>query len=183
MYHKFKLISYGNKYPGLIDYIKGFEKGCPDLFFEIGKRCSQPLFKVDIKPARKKNLACNMAGFAIKTARDNRDRHNMVETFMLINDKATVACEIPVWYWEKSVDSGITGHIDILQIRGGKVFILDYKPNASKEKKAVQQLYHYAVALGFRTKVPFEKIMCAWFDENDYYEYCPADANASLIRK
>jgi hypothetical protein len=41
----------------------------------------------------------------------------MVETFMLINDKATIACEVPVWYWEKEIYNGVTGHIDMLQVR------------------------------------------------------------------
>ena len=73
---------------------------------------------------------------------------------MLINDTATVACELPVWYWEKSIDSGVTGHIDMVQIRGGNVVIMDYKPGANRDRKAAQQLYHYAVAISFRAKIP-----------------------------
>ena len=53
-----------------------------------------------------------MAGFAVKAARDNYQRHTMVEQFMLVNDKATVACEIPVWYWEKNIDNGIRVNLD-----------------------------------------------------------------------
>ena len=123
-----------------------------------------------------------MAAFAISARRNNRERHNLVEKFMLVNDTATIACEVPVWYWEKSIDSGITGHIDLLQVRGGNVVILDYKPGARADRKAAQQLYHYAVALSFRAKVDFENIRCAWFDENNYYEYDPSKASASLIK-
>ena len=36
---------------------------------------------------------------------------------MLINDKATIACEVPVWHWEKEIYKGVTGHIDMLQVR------------------------------------------------------------------
>jgi len=55
---------------------------------------------------------------------------------MIINDKATIACEVPVWYWEKNIDNGVTGHIDMLQVRNDLVYILDYKPDAYKDKKA-----------------------------------------------
>ena len=183
MCHRCKLKAYAEKrYPNLMKYILGFENGCPDEFFEVGERCSQPKFKVDVNVESRVNLACRMADFAVKSRISNRDRHSLVENFMLKCDTATVACELPVWYWEKSIDSGITGHIDMLQIRGGNIIILDYKPGASSDKKAAQQLYHYAVALSFRTGVPFEKIRCAWFDEAVYYEYSPSSASVNLIK-
>jgi hypothetical protein len=183
MYHEYKLRVFAQRrFPKLVSYIKRFEKGCPDEFFEVGKRCSHPLFNVSVKPRRKVNLACRMAGFAILPRQSNRERHMLVEEFMLVNDTATVACEVPVWYWEKSVDSGVTGHIDLVQVRGGKVYILDYKPGAAGEKKASQQLYHYAAALSFRAKVPFDSIRCAWFDDEVYFEFSPSDAVARLMR-
>jgi len=183
MYHKYKLdVLVRERFPGLARYIIDFERGCPDVFFEVGERCSKPNFEVGVKSKKKTNLACRMAGFAIQAARNNYERHKMVERFMLINDKATVACELPVWYWEKSIDSGITGHIDILQVRNNYVYILDYKPGASKDKTAPWQLYHYALALSFRTKMPLEDIRCAWFDKDVYFEYDPAKADATLVK-
>jgi len=183
MYHHYKLgVLVRERFPGLERYITGFERGCPDVFFEVGERCSKPSFEVEVKAKKKKNLACRMAGFAVQAARDNRERHKMVEMFMLINDIATVACEVPVWYWEKSIDNGITGHIDMLQVRNDLVYILDYKPDASKEKKAPWQLYHYALALSFRTKISLENIRCAWFDKDAYFEYAPAEADAALLK-
>jgi transposase-like protein len=182
IYHKYKLHRYAaRRFPALVSYIRGFEQGCPDEFFEIGERCSQPKFKVDVKVKSQVNLACRMADFAVCAKRNNRDRHSLVENFMIINDTATIACELPVWYWEKSIDSGVTGHIDMVQIRGGNVVILDYKPGAKRDRKAAKQLYHYAVALSFRGKVPFERIRCAWFDESGYFEYSPKLASAKLI--
>ena len=183
MYHMFKLRVFAQRsFPGLVAYIKRFEQGCPDEFFEVGLRCSKPLFQVSVRSRKKMNLACRMAGFAVLPRQSNRERHLLVEEFMLCNDTATVACEVPVWYWEKSVDSGVTGHIDLLQVRGGMVYILDYKPSAARERKAAQQLYHYAVALGFRAKIPFERIRCAWFDEEVYFEFSPSDAVVKLVK-
>jgi len=183
MYHRYKLdVFAGKRYPDLLSYIARFKDGCPDEFFEIGERCSQPKFEVNVKAKKKVNLACKMAGFAVQAAKDNRERHMLVERFMLINDTATIACEVPVWYWEKSIDNGVTGHIDILQVRNDRVYILDYKPGAAKDKKAPWQLYHYALALSFRTKMPLKDIRCAWFDKDAYFEYDPAKADATLVK-
>ena len=66
--------------------------------------------------------------------------------------------------------------IDILQVRYGKIYILDYKPNAAKEKEAPSQLYLYALGLSFRTGISMDRIRCAWFDETKYYEFEPRKA-------
>jgi len=178
MYHKYKLgVLTAGCFSGLVSYITGFERGCPDVFFEVGGRCSKPMFEVQVKTRRQVNLACKMAAFAIHAVRKNMERHRFVERFMIINDTATIACEVPVWYWDKKIDAGITGHIDMIQVRNNLVYIVDYKPNASKDKNAANQLYHYASALSYRAKIPLDNIRCAWFDEDSYYEYAPLDAN------
>ncbi|MCG2691446.1 PD-(D/E)XK nuclease family protein, partial [Microgenomates group bacterium] len=66
----------------------------------------------------------------------------------------------------------ITGHIDILQIRNGQIHILDYKPNAGKERP-IEQLTLYAMALSRLTGLRLFEFKCAWFDENDYFEFFP----------
>ena len=66
----------------------------------------------------------------------------------------------------------ITGHIDILQIRNGQIHILDYKPRAEKEKP-IEQLTLYAMALSRLTGLRMFDFKCAWFDENDYFEFYP----------
>ena len=184
MYHKYKMKTLKEEmFPDLTKYIYRFEKGCPNVFFEVGERCSKPRFEVTVKAKKKTNLACRMAGFAVQAAKNNYERHKMVERFMLINDKATIACEVPVWYWEKKLDNGVTGHIDILQVRNDKVYILDYKPNASKDRKAPWQLYHYALALSFRAKISLGNIICAWFDECAYFEFSPTKIDATLAKR
>ncbi|MBS3051700.1 MAG: PD-(D/E)XK nuclease family protein [Candidatus Aenigmarchaeota archaeon] len=66
----------------------------------------------------------------------------------------------------------ITGHIDFLQIRNGSVHILDYKPNASKERP-IGQLTVYALALSRLTGLRLFDFKCAWFDDKNYYEFFP----------
>ena len=71
----------------------------------------------------------------------------------------------------------------MLQVRNDLVYILDYKPDASRDKRAPWQLYHYASALSYRSKVPLKNIRCAWFDEDAYFEYNPSEAHVKLITK
>jgi len=66
----------------------------------------------------------------------------------------------------------ITGHIDFLQIRNGFCHIMDYKPNAEKERP-IEQLTLYALALSRLTGLRVYDFKCAWFDENDYFEFFP----------
>jgi ATP-dependent exoDNAse (exonuclease V) beta subunit len=66
----------------------------------------------------------------------------------------------------------ITGHIDIVQIRKGLIHILDYKPGAKREKP-IAQLTIYALALSRLTGLRLYDFKCAWFDENDYFEFYP----------
>ncbi len=53
----------------------------------------------------------------------------------------------------------------------GYVHILDYKPEARKEKHAHVQLTIYALALARSTGLKLKDFKCAWFDEKDYFEF------------
>ncbi len=66
----------------------------------------------------------------------------------------------------------LTGHIDIVQVRNGQIHLLDYKPNAKKEKP-IEQLTWYALALSRLTGLRLYEFKCAWFDETDYFEFYP----------
>ena len=111
---------------------------------------------------------------ALKLAKTNKKRHQVIEDFMLSTDRDTIATEIPIYFYDKKLGP-ISGHIDILQTKNQKIHILDYKPNANKEntQKVTTQLTLYAIALSFRTQTPLNKIRCAYFDENNYIEFKP----------
>ena len=72
----------------------------------------------------------------------------------------------------RSLPRLLTGHIDIVQIRNGQVHLLDYKPNASKERP-IEQLTWYALAMSRLTGLRIFNFTCAWFDEKDYYQFYP----------
>lgn len=184
MYHLPKVEMLCSKYPSLIKYLKEMKKRCPSDIFQNSRRCSQLQSQVVIKKEGIYNHACKLAGFALTSCTKNNKRHNTVENFMLINDSSTIACEVPVWFWDKNQNFGVCGHIDILQVRQGRIYILDYKPLAHKEseEKVASQLYQYASGLCFRTKIPLPIFRCAWFDENMYYEFSPMDSKINMTR-
>ena len=173
-YHKEKLDKAGFKW--LAFYIKKFEREQPPSEYFDSERCSQLRLKVGVRRDCRRNWACRLAEFALKGAEDNCERHGLVESFMLAGDKCTVAVEVPVWFWEKKLGLGVCGHIDILQVRNGMVYVLDYKPDAAKVKEVASQLYLYALGLSLRTRIGLGKFRCAWFDADDYFEFEPAEA-------
>jgi hypothetical protein len=181
-YHKAKLDLLCEDYPTLVNYLKKLKDECPDNFFKKNERISKLDLDVKILEEGKYNLACRLADFSLKFSNGNSDRHNRVEKFMLINDCSTVACEVPVWFWEKYLDMGICGHIDILQLRKGNIYLMDFQPDARREnKKSISsQLFLYASGLSFRTKIPLNNFRCAWFDQNNYYEFNPDEQNFSV---
>ncbi|MCH8004462.1 MAG: hypothetical protein IH934_07590 [Nanoarchaeota archaeon] len=152
------------------------------------QRASQlKLGTLKIKKLAKNNLANKLTKLALNLAKSNKQRHEAIQNFFLINDSTTIATEIPVYLTNddlvyflskgfsinpKNYETPITGHIDILQIRNGLVHILDYKPDANKINP-IEQLTIYALALASRTKLALSDFKAAWFDENNYFEFYP----------
>lgn len=157
--------------------------------------------KTDMIVKSKHNFANDLAEFVLRSVTENKDRHEALQRFMIANDSVTVATEVPVYIRKEDVehmenilkfkildDDGLiemkgdkqrrnfpkllTGHIDVVQIRNGMVHILDYKPNASKEKP-IEQLTWYALALSRLTGLRLFEFKCAWFDDKDFYEFYP----------
>ena len=188
-YHDLKLNIHGKQFPGLKAYLHALEKDENEqllgesALFDNGIRCSDAQETMREKLSMPEfrhhspHPASGMATLALTLARTARDRHPMVESFFLANDSATVAVEIPVYLTSPELrelglpdEVPLTGHIDIIQVRYDRIYVLDYKPDAAAEKNAPGQLALYALCLARRADVPLAKIRCAYFDANDYYE-------------
>lgn len=157
------------------------------LFTEThGDRSSNYPALLTARVTRKANNATKLAALALQIAPSNIKRHETIQRFMLVNDSATIAVEVPIYLTTDDFavfrahgftfpfgEYPITGHIDFLQLRSGFLHILDYKPAARKEKHVVTQLTIYALALSQRTGLPVKSFKCAWFDEHDYFEFYP----------
>lgn len=175
-------------------YLDSIPESCPhDLFLKETPRASQaknafPVHNLRITE-RKDNAAVESARFSLQAVAKNKLRHEHVQEFMLVNDSATVAVEVPIVLTHEDVvhyrtklgfsvplplEQGdvYTGHIDIVQIRNGQVHILDYKPDA-KRIKPIEQLMIYALALARRSHLLLYHFRCAWFDDRNYYEFYP----------
>jgi len=152
-------------------------------------RSSQYPVILQANVTRKDNYATKLAALALQIAPSNTKRHETLQRFMLLNDLATIAVEVPIYLTPYDFtyfrgrgftfpfgSNPIPGHIDFLQLRSGFLHILDYKPDAAKEKHAVTQLTIYALALSRRTGLPVKAFKCAWFDERDYFEFFPLPA-------
>jgi hypothetical protein len=173
----------------IADYLMTMLTDCPHSLFMGEARASQDgaafdIDGVEIKAGR--NHACRLADLVLQTVTQNRRRHDELQRFMLLTDSATVAVEVPIYLTlddieelralglSVPIDSAetLTGHIDVLQIRNGAIYILDYKPKADKEKP-IAQLMVYALALSRRTNLKLFDFVCGWFDEHNYYEFYP----------
>ena len=181
------------KFENLREFLEAVQRECPHQFFQKGMRMSEQKVKFDMEKViirKKRNFANRIADLALQAVSDNKLRHRTIQQFMLCNDSVTVAVEVPVYMDELDlehmqdelkfkiplkIEKVITGHIDLLQVRNGAIHILDYKPNAAKGKavKTINQLTLYALALSRLTGLRVYDFKCAWFDEEDYFEFFP----------
>ena len=188
-YHQLKLNFAAKRFPNLREFINEMYIHCPDKFFQSnGPRCSTMRIPFKPRKATKQNNAPKLAGYALQMAKYNRDRHQKIQDFILINDSATVATELPVFFNSNELTnkerrsygidfSGtLTGHIDILQVRFNKVHVLDFKPDAKREDlHSAEQVFLYSLALSKRTGIPTSALTCAYFDDSNYYQFSPLD--------
>ncbi len=211
-YHRSKLIlmleEYRNRNFGrLTDYLDSVSTETPHQYFSEGQRMSEirsRFDKAEMIVKGKTNFATRLAKFVLQAVPENKERHEMLQRFMIANDSVTVATEVPVFIRKEDIEhmeqalkfqivgeEGVvlkpraerrreegklprllTGHIDLVQVRNGQVHILDYKPKAAKERP-IEQLTWYALALSRLTGLRLYEFKCAWFDENDYFEFYP----------
>jgi hypothetical protein len=172
------------------DFLSEMAERCPHSLFQSDARASQGktaynLDAVEIKS--KRNHACRVADLVLQAVTHNKRRHDELQRFMLATDSVTVAVEVPVFLTPEDLadlkhtpgfaipldtDRPLTGHIDFLQVRNGAIHILDYKPGA-KHEKPIPQLMTYALALSRRTGLRLFDFVCAWFDQDHYFEFFP----------
>jgi len=179
-FHRLKVNLFCKRpFPQLRRYLWWIRERCPDALFtdDAVARCSQtrPTHVRLTATRRTDNNAVALAKLGLMLATRATDRHLSVQRFMLANDSATIAVEVPIYLFpdeapDLMLPAPLTGHIDVLQVRGNRVVVLDYKPGAKHETKAKYQTYLYARALSVRTGIPLWRIQWAYFDDKDYYE-------------
>ncbi|MBS3146626.1 PD-(D/E)XK nuclease family protein [Candidatus Woesearchaeota archaeon] len=183
-YHVKKTQSLTNGFDPLRNYLHTIEQTCPHDYFFSGPRSSSLHFKLNF------DVKCIESHEISKLARqamidgNTRDAHSIVELFLLQHDNKTVAVEIPLWLENNEIadypkifssKEPLTGHIDILRVEDGKIWIWDYKPRASYEKYATTQTYFYALMLSKRTGISLDHFRCGYFDSAYAFVFKPLE--------
>ena len=107
---------------------------------------------------------CRESGFLGK----GNKMHPITQNHFMNTDDKSVAIEIPVW----NEEAQRTGFIDLIRYVDGILWILDFKPNAHKERwqKVMSQLFWYKYMLCKQLDIPHDKVRCAYFDNLNFYE-------------
>ena len=175
-YHNLKLNFSAQDYPQLRRYISWVERSLNDKIFLKGPRASSTTIENNSSLEKKTNLSPELTRLALLTKQRNETTHETVERFFLINDSKTVCTELPVFLKENEtglidLDFPLTGHIDMIQIRSKKVYIMDYKKNLRNPEQHESQLILYKEALHNRTSISKHNIILAVFNEHEYHEF------------
>ncbi len=173
-----------NGFVSLKRYLEFVGKHCPHQYFNNGPRSSCLKFRLvdDILEVGGHEMS-SLARYGLDVNKDLfGDAHSCVQNFLLEHDKTTIAMEIPIWLLPQEVsgykkmfksDDVLTGHIDLLRVENGNIWVWDYKPNAQKEKYAATQIFFYALMLSKRTDIPLDKFCCGYFDKEFTFVFKP----------
>lgn len=183
--HEEKLVNLAQTFPLLAQYLYSLFEFCPNEYFRVEPRSSHlrfPMRDVALHSILNHEV-CALASVGLDVNEDRyASNHSKVQVFMLENDASTIAIEVPLWLtaneWSQyptffSTDSPLTGHIDVLRVENGKIWVWDYKPSASCEKFAATQVYFYALMLSKRTGIPLNQFSCGYFDGSVAYTFDP----------
>ena len=175
-YHHLKLNIASKKLPQLRRYINWVERNLPTKIFLNGPRASQAETDKQITITKKEHPATTLTNYALSLQKKQQSAHGAVEEFFLLNDAHTVCIELPVFLNPKettlfTIDTPLTGHIDLIQIKNKTLFIMDYKPNLNHPEKYKDQLLAYKEAVHHRTHIPKENIIPVAFNHHAFYEY------------
>ena len=169
-------------YPSLRDYLSSMFNDCPHDKFLSGPRSSKLRFALPVKLVEiAGHELCTLASASLRF-NEGKTAHTAVEMGLLQADAKTISAEVPLWLDSHELQEyeslfgtteSLTGHIDILRVENGQVWIWDYKPGAAKEKWASTQLNCYAHMLSARTGISTENMMCGYFDDQTSFVFKP----------
>ena len=176
----------GNGFAPLKTYLSSVFEQCPDKYFHEGPRSSCLKFRMnhDLIEVRGHEVSTLAKYGLLENQQRYKDNHSRVQMFMLEHDSNTVAMEVPLWLHEQELEGyhelfgsalPLSGHIDVLRVDDGNVWIWDYKPHAQKEKYAATQVYFYSLMLSKRTGIPLEHFRCGYFDDVHAYLFQPKE--------
>lgn len=110
-YHRPKLIltleEYKNRNFGrLMEYLDAVSTETPHQYFSDGERMSEIRSKFDkaeMIVKGKNNFANDLTKFVLQGVPENKERHEVLQRFLIANDSVTVATEVPVYIRKEDV--------------------------------------------------------------------------------
>ncbi|MEJ2251071.1 MAG: hypothetical protein P8Y97_15640, partial [Candidatus Lokiarchaeota archaeon] len=120
----------------------------------------------------KENVLSCRANEVFTTFKNNNLRkkpgHGPILKNILIKDKNSIAIETPIWI--EVNNTYLTGHIDLIQLKKGIIYIIDYKP----EGNFIYSLPQVATyGLVFKKIFNIKKLNCISFNKDHAWEYKP----------
>ena len=87
---------------------------------------------------------------------------------ILIKDPDSIAIEIPIW--KENNNTSLTGHIDLIQIEGNTLKVIDYKPEG-KFMISLPQVAMYGLLV--KNVLGINNLKCISFNKDEAWEYDP----------
>ncbi|MCJ7651223.1 MAG: hypothetical protein MUP85_21655 [Candidatus Lokiarchaeota archaeon] len=101
--------------------------------------------------------------------RNMKPGHNPILKNILIKDPDSIAIEVPIW--KEYNDTCLTGHIDLIQIEGNTLKVIDYKPEG-KFMISLPQVSMYGLIV--KNILQWNgTLKCISFNKEEAWEYDP----------
>ncbi|MFW9949825.1 MAG: hypothetical protein ACFFKA_06855 [Candidatus Thorarchaeota archaeon] len=94
--------------------------------------------------------------------------HEPILKYILIKDKNSLAIEIPIW--KKFTSTYLTGHIDLIQIQGNTIKVIDYKPEGNF-LYSIPQVASYGLLI--KSRFNLKDVKCISFNRREAWEFDP----------
>lgn len=176
----------------ILSFHNEMKSNCPHEKFLSGPRSSSLKFDSKAKLIQIPNHEiCTLAKNGLDWGMQGT-AHGNVQLWMMRHDPKTISIELPLWLSEDELSEygfsyetkgSLSGHVDVLRIEDGKIWVWDFKPKAIKEKYADTQVLMYTLMLSHRTKIPLEKFMCGYFDEETSFVFKPEQKHYDELKK
>ncbi|MHA1703492.1 MAG: hypothetical protein ACTSXN_05610 [Promethearchaeota archaeon] len=100
--------------------------------------------------------------------RNKKPGHNPILKNILIKDPDSIAIEVPIW--KENNNTCLTGHIDLIQIEGNTLKVIDYKPEG-KFMISLPQVAMYGLLV--KNVLGINNLKCISFNKDEAWEYDP----------
>ncbi len=174
------VFTYANIDSGVISNLFCYLNGIFTLGEELPEQYESSSQAIAPEPAKTERCESYLIPYGAKGVGQSYNAHFSVQNELARNDPNFVAYEVPVWALPDETPNGVYwhGYIDYVALAPQddgtfRIAVVDYKPNAAKEKHAHVQVYRYMMMLSRRTGIPLSLFDGYYFDEKHCFKITP----------